>query len=319
MAMRKRISIAWVAVGVVVANVVPMFVLSRSGGRVAAFTPVVIIGIFVVLEGFFLRSDYVARWSKAHGIVLTPENETILFPYLRRGRAIRATGGFVGYATYAVWTVSLERTSGASAWIAATFAGYLLGAAAAEFWAFRARPMTRLAASLSPRQISTYVPRLAVILMRGATLTIVALAIAWPYIPHGHPQLRSGRAAARPELAETLAWTGIAIAISILVEATARRIVRRPQPAVSDTFVEADDAIRSTAMHGVIGSGLALQLGILSRQAGQWTSFGAGGHWKALLSLLSVLAGIAAVFAWLSLGIDQKFVVRRSSGHEVAA
>lgn len=320
--MRKRISIVWVGIAVVIAMVVPIFpTSSRASFRVVGVAiPLALVAIFVVLEGFFLRSDYVARWSKAHDITVTPENSKVLLPYLRRGRAIRATGAFVGYATYIIWVdITGHNPPGFATWVPATFGGYLLGAAIAEFWAFRPQTNAPHAATLAPRQISTYVPRVAVLLMRLATVAIVGLTAAWRFIPRDIAVFRGYSLAPRPDLGATLVWTGIAIVLAVLVEGTARRIVRRPQPAVSEVFIEADDAIRSTAMHGLVGAGLALEFGILSWQASHQGSL-AGGNWHAALTSVSLLSGLAAVFAWLHLGIDQKWVVRRTQRrHEVAA
>ena len=320
-AVRKRISILWVAVGVAVAMISPIFFTSsrRSFQVAGVVIPLLLVAIFVVLEGFFLRSDYLARWSKAHGVTVTSENGDVLLRYLRRGRAIRSTGAFVGLATYNIWFAVTDQTNAGLGWVQATFGGYLLGAAIAEFWAFRPPSVARPSATLAPRQISTYVPRVAVTLMRITTVAILAFAAVWRFIPRGHPAFRGDRVPPRPDLTEALVWTGIAIMLAVLVEATARRIVRHPQPAVSDAFIEADDAIRSTAMHGLVGAGLALQFGILSRQAGRWILATSGGDFHAGFWTISMVCGVAAVFAWLHLGIDQKWVVRRTQREGIAA
>jgi len=51
------------------------------------------------------------------------------------------------------------------------------------------------------------------------------------------------------------------------LELTERWLVRRPQPIASPALLAADDAIRSQSVHSVAGSGIALQLLLLSALA----------------------------------------------------
>jgi hypothetical protein len=205
-------------------------------------------------------------------------------------------------------------------WLTPTFGGYLLGAAAAEAWAFRPEPGARRAASLSPRRVTDYVPRYAVVTLRVTTIAIVLLAAAWRFIPLDSVPRRTA-VLHRPDLAFVLSWTAAALVIWVLVEGTARRIVRRPQPITSQELVAADDAIRSTAMHGLIGAGLALVLGILSAGAGEWSPVMRSTMAPPFM-IVTILAYWGGIFAWLRLGVDQPWIVRRSQSqpqHEVVA
>ncbi len=291
-------------------------------GMIEAITVGVLLTVaaFIIRDGFFLREDYLKGWTKKHGVAITDENREVVHRYLRRGRRFRAAGGLVGYATYVIVGVAVGQDKAGVGGLRAVFGGYLLGAAIAELWAFRPQPGAPRAAALAPRRINDYITPVATILMRSVSLATVALVAVWQLIPKGHPAFRGDNLGTRPDLGEALAWGGIAILLVIIVEVTTRRIVHRPQPAVSEGLVEADDAIRSTGMHAVVGAGLALQFGILSRLAGQWTTFTSGGSFHSLLGLASLICGIAAVFSWLHLGIDQKWVVRRTQRRqEVAA
>ena len=272
--------------------------------------PFGVIVVLAVLHGFRLPDEYVIRWSKAHGIEITDENWPTIHRYLRRGRRIRTVGALAGYLTYSIWTMATPNNQIGWNWLTATFGGYLLGAAAAEVWAFRPEPGARRAASLSPRRITDYVPRYSIVTLRLTTIAIVLLAATWSIIPLGFIP-RGIRHPHRPDLAIVLSWTVAAVVIWALVEATARRIVRRAQPITTPELVAADDAIRSTAMHGLIGAGLALVLGILSSGAGDWMRV-VDSDLHPLFTIVTIVAWWGGLFAWLRLGVDQPWIVRRS-------
>jgi hypothetical protein len=118
-------------------------------------------------------------------------------------------------------------------------------------------------------------------------------------------------------------WAGLAVAVTIFVEIVMRKIVRRPQPAVSEELLRVDDAIRSSSIHQLAGAGLALVLGILSARLGDLTPHaGRDDDLRDLFGAFGMFAGVASIFAWLHLGVDQPWVVRRSNPkqqQEVAA
>jgi len=73
-----------------------------------------------------------------------------------------------------------------------------------------------------------------------------------------------------------------------------------------------DDAIRSTALHGLIGAGLALMLGSLSRNLSDWTGLVGPPRLDGLFIGIAIVAGIGTILAWLRLGIDQSWIVKRT-------
>jgi hypothetical protein len=280
-----------------------------------AFSPAL---VGIIVHGFSLSDDYLKRWTKAHGVTITDGNSPVIRRYLLRGRRIRTSGALAGYTAYYIWVSFRHDDSGVS-WFTATFAGYLIGAALAEIWAFRPEPGRIRSASLTPRRMTDYVPRLAVVLMRALPIAMIALVAAWPAFPERRFEFPR-RDQWRPSLWPTLVWLGVALLLWLFVESTARRIVRRPQPMMSEDLIAADDAIRSTAIHGLMGAGLALMLGIFSQSLARWNS-----HIEPLppnnfIMIISILCGLGSLFAWLRLGIDQPWVVQRSKPpQEVAA
>lgn len=282
--------------------------------------PLVAVATFVIYDAFFLREDYLKRWTKAHGVAITDDNREVVHRYLRRGRRFRAAGGFLGFATYNVVVVVIANDEAGIGWLRAVFGGYLLGAALAEFLAFRPQPAAPRAAALAPRRVNDYISSKATFLTRAVTLATVALIASWQFIPRG-PGPFPGVvpfAPTRPDFGEALVWGGVAVLLLFIVEATTRRIVHRPQPASSEGLAEADDAIRSTGMHAVVGAGLALQFGILGGLSRHWSDFTEGGTFNALFGILPVLCAVAAVLTWLRLGIDQPWIVRRTQRRQEA-
>ena len=111
-----------------------------------------------------------------------------------------------------------------------------------------------------------------------------------------------------------LIWIAVgAVAVLVVVEVTLRYIANRRQPGSPADLVAADDALRSTSMHATIGAGLALAFLLAG---GAFAGIG-------LLSDIQILrwaavplafgSMIAAVVAWLELGHDTPWVVRRST------
>lgn len=271
--------------------------------------------VSVAIHGFSLPADYMKRWTKAHGIDVTEENRFVVERYLRRGRRIRTTGalaGYVGYTAYAVLVNGVRE--GSVSWVTVTFAGYLLGAAAAEIWTFRPTQGGVRTASLTPRKLSDYVPRYALIGIRALPVALVALAASWRFIPTrprlGHSPLPTDLL--RPGPWGIVAWASFAVVLWVIVETTARRIVRRPQPVTSESLVRTDDAIRSTAMHGLMGAGLALMLGGLAHCVSEWAGFAGPDYLFKGFNAIGFLSWILSLLAWLRLGIDQPWIVRRS-------
>jgi len=297
------------------------FWLPDSWGFWVVFAvPLALIAALVLMHGFTLPEDYIARWTKSHGITITHENRQVLRRYLLHGRRIRSVGalsGYLGYTAYTMYTAN-ELPFG---WLAATFGGYMLGAAAAEAWALRLQPGPVRAAALVPRKMTDYVPRYAVVGLRLVPLVTLLITVAWPLIPkrHDFDLFETVSASSRPHLDAVIGWTIASAVIFLLIEVTARRVVNRPQPAASEELVIVDDAIRSTSLHCLSGAGLALLLGALARNLSELQLFFGPNWFRGLAIALTIFAGVACPFAWLHLGIDQPWVVRRSRRTEPVA
>jgi hypothetical protein len=320
----KRWVVLWVVVPVLTAAVMlGMVVFLPHGWGIDAIMmlPPALFAALVIVHLFTMPNEYMARWSKSHKIVVDDENRAVIRRYLLHGRRIRTSGALSGVIAYAIytWASSNELPFG---WITATFGGYLLGAAAAEVWALRPQRGSVRSASLSPRSITDYVPRLAVLFVRLApVITAVVLVIA----PTMTYQFGPGPGFEGPdstrEWGALIGWTVASLVLWVLVEVTARRIVRRPQPITSENLVAADDAIRSTSLHCLIGAGLAMMLGILSRNLGDILNESAYGsdQLRAVFSSVMLISGVFVPFVWLRLGVDQPWVVRRSRPREPVA
>jgi hypothetical protein len=271
------------------------------------------------MHGFTLPDDYLARWTKAHGIAIDDENRAAIRRYLLHGRRIRTTGALSGYVGYSVFTMINTTNQPPFGWLTATFGGYLLGAAVAELWSLRPQPGSVRAAALAPRRMTDYVPRYAVIGIRIVpALTALALIVGPMLSVRYEPGLEPP---ADREWGAIIGWTIASIVLAVFVETTARRIVRRPQPITSEKLLVVDDAIRSTSLHCLIGAGLAMMLYALSRNLSQILSFGAYGTSpiRSVFGFVMIFAGVATPFVWLHLGIDQPWIVRRSRRNEPVA
>ncbi|HJR19374.1 MAG TPA: hypothetical protein VJ922_06620 [Actinomycetota bacterium] len=288
------------------------------GMYVALSVPFVLIVALVVIPGFTLPDDYLARWSKAHGVTINEANREVVKRYLLHGRRMRtagALGGYLGYTIYGMVTHD-ELPFG---WITATFGGYLLGAAAAEIWTLRPQPGRVRAASLAPRKLTDYVPGFAVVGLRLVPVLTVLAVATWPLVRDAADNRRgsfyigeTGRGA-EADIGSVIGWTIASVILALFIEATARRIVRRPQPVVSGAHIDVDDAIRSTALHGLFGAGLALLLGSLARNLSELQGF-LNPDWVQMpFVVVMVFAAVATPFAWLYLGIDQPWIVRRNA------
>lgn len=319
----KRWVVRWVVVpALTVAFMIAMLNVFPWSITIIVYLPFALFVALVVVHLFTMPNEYMARWSKSHKISVDEENRALIRRYLLHGRRIRTSGALSGLTAYLIytWVSSNELPFG---WITATFGGYLLGAAAAELWALRPQRGSVRAASLSPRSITDYVPRLAVLFIRLVpVMTVVAVVIAptMTYQFGPGPEFEGGPDATR-EWGALIGWTIASLALWVLVEATARRIVRKPQPLTSENLVAADDAIRSTSLHCLIGAGLAMMLGILARNLGDILNEPAYGsnQLRAVFSSVMLISAIFVPFVWLRLGVDQPWIVRRSRPREAVA
>jgi len=123
-----------------------------------------------------------------------------------------------------------------------------------------ARPAAVRAASLQPRRPDRYVrrfawalgPATAVVAVATGAATAVADAAGW----------------AEPHWWGAGGWLAGALAVFVAVRLIQQAVLRRPQPLAAPDLIEADDAIRSRALHVLAGGGAALALFLVLNQLG---------------------------------------------------
>jgi hypothetical protein len=224
--------------------------------------------IEVLIQWRTMGEEQLVRWAQARGLELTPDNRPVVVRYLRRARWLPVVGALVAVLLPTVVELVLHgelvilgfHSDGSGAPYAGpieAYIGYLLGALCAELSLARPMGATRRAASLTPRELTDYLPRR---LLRAQRLLGVAVVVGVPVtglVPY-------------PPAAADVDWSALAIgaaafgAFAVGLEALERWVVRRPQPFTSPSLVAADDAIRAQSVHAIAGAGLALLLVVLS-------------------------------------------------------
>jgi hypothetical protein len=281
-----------------------------------ALLNVVVVGGILAILFALVRSSWLgqrrwqpARWAEEMGVLLTAGNERFIRSYIDRTRVMRLAGGLIGlflppvYVAYA--GEALPQPFDFNLFDA--LVGYLLGVVLAEL-TFK-RPKGEVpAATLSPRDLVAYLPSAWTKTLRGAALVALVLIPALYALPRRERLVES---------ADLLPWWMLAVMIVSVVlgvELLQRFIVRRPQPAIQDDLVEADDAIRSASVHALAGAGIALQLVIVSveimgigivsdLQILRWT-----------LPWIGVLCAVAALASWMHITRPDNWQVRRGHG-----
>jgi hypothetical protein len=206
--------------------------------------------------------DEVARWARARGLELTRENLPLVVGYLRRARRLRTSGVIAGLLTPTVVRAVLGepiRVAGvgddgaAPGELGAAFVGYLVGAVCAESSVARPFEAGRRSAALLPRELGDYLPRAVLWTQRGLAAACVLGGIAMRVVPYG-PSV------ATPSWASVAGFAAFLAGFAIVLERLELWIVRRPQPFVSASLLEADDAIRAQSVHSLAGAGVAFLL-----------------------------------------------------------
>lgn len=253
---------------------------------VSAILPIVVLVIVVArLLGRSTATDQGRTLLENAG--LPPDDEqavAVAERFLDRSRHCRLVGTLLGLV--AGW-FSLPGGLAAGA-----MAGYLLGAVvAASSDPVEARGERRVAA-LTPRMLSDYVPRRLVLAVRGVAAAALAIVLA------GALSARHQPAVIGTSTARWFALAGAAIAVVLVTELAARRVVSRPQLASSAVDVRLDDALRAVSVRAIVGSGLGLASITLSVAA--WVTAVATDvqvlRWA--LPVLALAALVAAPVAW---------------------
>lgn len=244
------------------------------------------------------RGRQVEAFSVAHGLILTPANESLIAAYLDRSWRWRLTGAVLGAVIpFGTRVPGLEMLG-----------GYLVGALAAELTESRLRRGAQPTATLAPRSLADYLSPGILRALRATAVVAVALVPVYLVIPRRvsvteHPQLLVGSA--------------LAMIAAAAVETALRLIVNRPQPAADPDLLAADDAIRSASIHACAGAGLAIMLLLVAIEL--WAlGFGTDMQLLRWVSpFLSIAASLGAFVTWSLFGHDRPWRVQRNNPGQV--
>jgi hypothetical protein len=277
----------------------------------------IILGVSVVIAaaGFVWalmrpHEARVARWSSHYDLALTDSNRSLIAGYLRRTRSLQVAGAAIGWVSSPVYFGLVGRPFPlGDSWVMLAVAGYLVGAAVAEV-TFLGQPRPRStvrAAALAPRRLSDYVPAPSVWTIRVLPIATVILAAIYAIAP------KDAQRGVDPSVAFVIAASILVVAFAVLIEWFLRAIVRRPQPAITNDLLAADDAIRAASIHSLSAAGVALILLSLG-----WTLLSLGGvtanaQLGALSSGFGVACDLGALIAWIVLGHVTTWRVRRGA------
>jgi hypothetical protein len=246
----------------------------------------------------------VARWSSHYGLALTDSNRLVVAGYLRRTRTLQVAGAALGWVSSPVYIGLVGRLFPlGDSWVMLAVAGYLVGAAVAEV-TFLGRPRPRFtvrAAALVPRMLTDYVPAATVWTIRVLPVATVILAVIYALAP------KDAQRGVDPSVAFVVAASLLAVAFAVLIEWFLRTIVLRPQPAITNDLLAADDAIRAGSIHSLSAAGVALLLLSLG-----WTLMSLGGV-TAVASGFGVACDLGALIVWIVLGHVTTWRARRGA------
>ena len=252
----------------------------------------------------------VSRWSSHYGLALTDSNRSVVAGYLRSTRSLQVAGAALGWVSSPVYVGLAGRPFPlGDSWVMLAVAGYLIGAAVAEM-TFLGQPRPRStvrAAVLAPRTLSDYVPAATVWTIRVLPIATVIVAAIYAIAP------KDAQRGVDPSVAFVIAASILVVAFAVLIEWFLRTIVRRPQPAIMNDLLAADDAIRAASIHSLSAAGVALILLSLG-----WTLLSLGGvtanpQLGALASGFGVACDLGALIAWIVLGHVTTWRVRRGA------
>jgi hypothetical protein len=265
----------------------------------------VVAAILLALAGGLGRWEP-ARWALAVGLQITPRNESFVRSYITRTRRLR----LLGAATAVLAALAYAATAQAEPPEPFDFAlfdallGYLIGAVVAEITVSRPRSSVP-SASLVPRDVAAYLPAGLRTAFRVSAVVAVLLIPLYLTLPDRE------RDVARVDMLPSVLVAAMIVIVLVGVELLQRYIVRRPQPAVDEDLLRADDAVRSASVHALAGAGIALELLIVAVELGgigfvsdiqvlRWT-----------LPWLGMGCFVASILAWVRITHPRRWRVRR--------
>lgn len=106
-------------------------------------------------------------------------------------------------------------------------------------------------------------------------------------------------------VAAFVGWGVAAVILTTAAESFQRFIIRRPQPLVSDSLLEADDVARAASIQALGAAGIGLLLLIVSYQV---NTIGVSTDVRGLrwLAWMGLVGFVAAVWTWISLSDPEK-------------
>lgn len=237
--------------------------------------------------------EEVEGWASRYGVTLDEKTRPMVADYLVRSRRYRLKGALIGLVVpFGIEVPGVEMA-----------AGYLVGTLLAEFSHQRLVTEETRAASLTPRTLDDYVPSYVPRLLHGISAAAGALLLLYLWGPkvQGLTTNEAG-----------VVLGGIAAAVlPLIIKNLLERMVERPQPAVSEELVAADDAMRASSMHAVSGAGLSGSLLLLGTLAFTVGVTSAVGLFQWVLPVAGSALWVGALVVWLKLGIRPSWRVRR--------
>ena len=251
----------------------------------------------------------IAKWAAAHQVTLSDRSTPLVARYLTRARRWRTLGTVAGIVVPTLMTVTGSPRPG---FWQAVLVGYLLGAALAELTRPDPAGATRTA-TLVPRRLEDYIARSAVTWVRALAVASVVAAVMRMVVP-----LDARWRDDAPTVGTFVIAALACIAVAIVTEAAARRIVARPQRFEAADMLAADDAIRSASVHTVVGAGLALLLLVVGNQ---FLQVGVSTDPQLLrwtLPWVGIACTIGSIGAWLSTAHPRHWRVTRGATEALA-
>ena len=261
-----------------------------------------IVVLFLLVAGLLAWSivkasagaEEIDGWAKRHGVTLTDATRPMVAAYLVRSRKYRLKGALIGLVVpFGIGVPGVEMAT-----------GYLLGTLLAEFTHHRVTAGESRAASLTPRTLYDYIPSYVPRLLEG--IAAVGGVLLLPLYLWG-PKVQG---LTTHEVGVIVGGIGSAV-LPLVIKKLLERMVARPQPAVSEALVAADDAMRASSMHAVSGAGLSgslLLLGTFTFTVGVTSALGIV-QW--VFPAAGAALWVSALAVWLKLGIRPKWKVRR--------
>lgn len=219
----------------------------------------------------------VERFAARQQLPITTANGGVVIRYLATTRRWRATGLAAGYV---VALVVSTLAGGLHVNTLELFAGWFVGALAAEARVAHLGHGERRAATLTVRRPQAYLGRISRAFLPAATVLAVVVAVV-TIIEYARGRVFS--------VSLAVWWFIAALAIAAIVVAVGRIVLRRAQPVAAADLLAADDAIRSRSMHVLAGGGGTL---VLYCVLGQLAALREGTPSSRLTELVAVVAGL---------------------------